>query len=258
MAIFRKVHTSIWSDSFFSELDKDKKLFYLYLLTNERTKQCGVYEITKRQIAFDLGYSIDRVSILLEYFISKKKVKYNEDTCEIGLANWLKYNSSTSPKVQSCINKEFGEVKDTLLIEYVKGIYTESQEEKEEEQKQEQKQEEEQKPDTDLNNDSEAELEIWPTFEDFWTAYNKKVGAKEKCKKKFDKLKQDTKEIIMNHIFIYVKATPDKQYRLNPETFFNQKAWENEIINKNGTGQKGFTERVGQYFDATNPDYKDL
>lgn len=29
---------------------------------------------------------------------------------------------------------------------------------------------------------------------------------------------------------------------------------------KNGTGkkQKGFTERVGQYFDATNPDYKDL
>ena len=28
MAIFRKIHTSIWSDSFFSELDKDKKLFY--------------------------------------------------------------------------------------------------------------------------------------------------------------------------------------------------------------------------------------
>lgn len=31
-----------------------------------------------------------------------------------------------------------------------------------------------------------------------------------------------------------------------------------QIKNGTGTKQKGFTERVGQYFDATNPDYKDL
>ncbi len=84
----------------------------------------------------------------------------------------------------------------------------------------------------------ETKVEIWPTFEDFWTAYAKKVGSKEKCKQKFDKLNQDTKEIIMNHVFDYVKSTPDKQYRANPETFFNQKRWENEIIiNSNGKQQ---------------------
>ena len=133
MAIFRKIHTSIWSDAFFSELDNEKKLFYLYLLTNERTKQCGVYEITKRQISFDLLYSIDRVSELIKYFILENKIRYNEATKEIALANWLKYNSSTSPKVKTCINKEFSLVKDTVLIEYVKGIYTLSQEEQEQE-----------------------------------------------------------------------------------------------------------------------------
>ena len=134
MAIFRKVHTSIWSDPFFSELDKDKKLFYLYLITNERTRQCGVYEITIRQISFDLSYSKDTVSKLLKYFISKRKINYNYETNEIALGNWLKYNSSTSPKVQSCIDKEFALVKDRVLIQYVKGMYTESQEEQEEEQ----------------------------------------------------------------------------------------------------------------------------
>ena len=110
-------------------------------MTNERTRQCGVYEITKKQIAFDLGYSIDKVSILLKYFISKGKIRYNDDTKELALGNWLKYNSSTSPKVQSCINKEFSLVKDTLLIEYVKSIDTHLQEEQEEEEEKEEKRE---------------------------------------------------------------------------------------------------------------------
>ena len=134
MAIFRKVHTSFWSDSFVSDLDTEHKLFYIYLMTNERTRQCGVYEITKRQISFDLGYSIDKVSRLLTYFIKSGKIKFNDKTNELAVGNWLKYNSSTSPKVKSCIDKEFSLVKDTLLIEYVKSMDTQSQEEQEEEQ----------------------------------------------------------------------------------------------------------------------------
>ena len=103
-------------------------------------------------------------------------------------------------------------------------------------------------------NKDQSEVEIWPTFEDFWTAYAKKVGSKEKCKQKFDKLNQDTKEIIMNHIFIYVKATPDKQYRANPETFLNQKRWENEIIKTNGKGQT--TSAANEFFKNADPNYK--
>jgi hypothetical protein len=141
MAIFRKIHTSFWSDTFIQDLDNDHKLFYLYLLTNERTKQCGVYEISKKQISFDLGYSIDRVSKLLKYFIDNKKIRYSEATKELALKNWLRFNSSTSPKVLSCIKSELSSVKDRVLIEYIYSMDTASQEEQEKEEEQEQEQE---------------------------------------------------------------------------------------------------------------------
>jgi hypothetical protein len=137
MAIFRKIHTSFWSDTFIQDLDNDHKLFYLYLLTNERTKQCGIYEISKKQISFDLGYSIDRVSKLLKYFIDTNRIMYSEPTKELALRNWTKFNGSTSPKVVSCIKSELLNVKDRVLIEYVNGMYTASQEEQEQEQEEE-------------------------------------------------------------------------------------------------------------------------
>jgi hypothetical protein len=36
MAIYRKIHVSFWSDSLVSELNDKSKLFYLYLITNEK------------------------------------------------------------------------------------------------------------------------------------------------------------------------------------------------------------------------------
>jgi hypothetical protein len=141
MAIFRKIHTSFWSDPFIQDLDNDHRLFYLYLLTNERTKQCGIYEISKKQMSFELGYSIDKVSKLLAYFIKVGKILYSETTKEVALKNWMKYNGSTSPKVVSCIKSELCSVKDRVLIEYVNGMYTASQEEQEEEEEKEEEQE---------------------------------------------------------------------------------------------------------------------
>jgi len=142
MAVFRKIHTSFWSDPFTSELDSEKKLFYLYLLTNEKTKQCGIYEISKKQICFDTGYNINTVSKLLEYFIKNGKIMYSESTNEIAIKNWVKYNYSTSPKVVTCIQSELKLVKNRVLIEYQNGIDTLSQEEKEEEQEEEETKEE--------------------------------------------------------------------------------------------------------------------
>ncbi len=158
MAIFRKIHTSFWADTFVQDLDTDHKLFYLYLLTNERTKQCGIYEISKKQISFDTGYSIDKVSKLLNYFIKVGKIMYNDITKELAIKNWNKFNSSSSPKVVSCINTELYNIKDRVLIEYVNGIYTASQEEQEQEQEEE---EEEKEKDGNLSlllNKSELEL----------------------------------------------------------------------------------------------------
>ena len=112
------------------ELTPEQRYFYLFLLTNDKTKQCGIYEITKRQICYDTGYNIDTVSKLLQYFISSDKIRYNPETNELAIKNWRKYNESSSPKVQSCINQELSTIKDKTLIEYLYSIDTQSQKNK--------------------------------------------------------------------------------------------------------------------------------
>ena len=74
------------------------------------------------------------------------------------------------------------------------------------------------------------ELEIYPTFADFWNLYDKKVGRKELLAKKFLKLPYKDKMKIMETLPDYVRSTPDKQYRKNPETYLNNRSWEDEII----------------------------
>lgn len=67
----------------------------------------------------------------------------------------------------------------------------------------------------------------WPTFNDFWEAYQYKVG-KELARKKWLKLRHTEKVAAMTFIPQYVKCTPEKKYRLHPTTFLNQKAWHDE------------------------------
>ena len=207
MAIFRKIHTSFWSDPFIQDLDNDHKLFYLYLLTNEKTKQCGIYEISKKQISFELGYSIDRVSKLLTYFIKTGKILYSETTKEIAIKNWNKFNGSTSPKVVSCIISELKNVKDRVLIEYVNGMYTASQEEQEEEEEQEQ--------------------EVSIDFENLWTLYTKK-GNKLKSIESFNNLKKSEISAAAEHIPKYIQNHIDNdkmEYLPHFTTYLRGKRW---------------------------------
>lgn len=82
--------------------------------------------------------------------------------------------------------------------------------------------------------EEQAELETYPTFEDFWEEYDKKKGEKGKLKKKWLALTQKERELIMDYIPNYKASQPEKKYRLNPETFFNNKAWNDELIFDNG------------------------
>lgn len=67
-------------------------------------------------------------------------------------------------------------------------------------------------------------------FDVFWDKYDKKVGDKEKLKKKWDKLPLDIQNKILEYIPQYIESQPDKKFRKNPQTFLNQKSWEDELI----------------------------
>lgn len=80
------------------------------------------------------------------------------------------------------------------------------------------------------------EVSIFPSFEDFWNAYDKKVDPKT-SKGLWLKLTQDMKEKIMNYLPDYKLAEPNKKYRKNPETFLRNESWNDEIIKHNGNQQ---------------------
>jgi hypothetical protein len=73
-------------------------------------------------------------------------------------------------------------------------------------------------------------------FEFFWKEYDKKVGDKEKIKKKWLRLTEDERELIMSYIPKYKQSQPDKVFRKNPETFLNNHGWLDEIIKKQTNG----------------------
>lgn len=85
-------------------------------------------------------------------------------------------------------------------------------------------------------------------FKEFWDLYDKKVGNKEKILKKWLKLNLKDRSAIMEYLPKYIEATPDKKYRKNPETFLNNRAWEDEII-RNNTNNKYEKRDVSKFYD---------
>lgn len=68
------------------------------------------------------------------------------------------------------------------------------------------------------------------TFENAWNLYQKKVGSKDKLEKKWNSMSFKERKAATEYIPLYVVSTPDKQFRLNFQTFLNQKRWNDEII----------------------------
>ena len=66
------------------------------------------------------------------------------------------------------------------------------------------------------------------SFNEFWSDYGKSVD-KTKCKAKFEKLSDEIKIKIKEVLPLYVKSTPDKQFRKNPQTWLNGECWNDEV-----------------------------
>jgi DnaD/phage-associated family protein len=119
---YRLIYSQFWSDpKVMEEMTPEDKLFYLYILTNVSTTNCGIYMITKKQMAFDMGYSVETVNCLMDRFINKHKlIAYNPTTYELAIKNWGRYNLNRGGKpVIDCLTSELGRVKDKKHIEYI-------------------------------------------------------------------------------------------------------------------------------------------
>ena len=116
MAVYRHIHIDYWQDGFVLDLTPEEKYFYIYLMTNSKTSQCGIYELPKRIIETETGYNRETVGKLLNRFIEYKKIVYCEETREVFLMNWIKHNKIVSPKVKKCVYEELKKIKSMDMV----------------------------------------------------------------------------------------------------------------------------------------------
>src|ERR1035437_6267702 len=150
MAVYRQVQTAYWQDEFVLQLTPEERYFYIYLLTNSKTKQCGIYQLPMQVIVMETGYNLETSEKLLKRFVEYGKIICNKITKEIGILNWPRYNPMESPKTRACVEKELKEVKDKSMIEVIypdrypiQGVSQEEQEEEKEQAEEEEKEKEE-------------------------------------------------------------------------------------------------------------------
>lgn len=116
MAKYRQIHTKFWNDGFILDLTPEEKFFYIYLMTNSNTTQCGIYELPKPIIEIQMGYNRETVDKLLLRFQEYKKIYYNNATKEIMILNWIKYNKPNNLNAEKCVNRELKDVKNRKFV----------------------------------------------------------------------------------------------------------------------------------------------
>lgn len=129
MAIFRNVNMSFWTDpKVVDDYTPEDRYFMLWALTNNYTNISGCYEVSKKQIASDLGYdpSSNIVDNLLKRFQeTHKTIEYDFETKELLVKNWSKYNWSASPKLDVPLLAAIEKIKSDRFYDFMATLYNE-------------------------------------------------------------------------------------------------------------------------------------
>jgi hypothetical protein len=70
------------------------------------------------------------------------------------------------------------------------------------------------------------------SFDVFWEAYGKKVGNKKLCIQRWNKLKDQERQTIIDTLPTFIASIRDKQFLPYPEKYLNQRRWEDELYVK--------------------------
>ena len=79
-----------------------------------------------------------------------------------------------------------------------------------------------------FNNNKNNNKELNILFDVFWNLYDKKV-SKQKAEAKWNKLKDDDRVKIIDTLPAFLARIKDKQFQPNPDTYLNNRRWEDEL-----------------------------
>lgn len=242
MAIHRNIQMSFWTDTkICDEFSPNEKYMYLYLMTNPHTNLCGCYEVSVRQIVFETGLEKKTVNSLLSDLKAKGVIDIAEETHELLLIHWHRYNWTSSDKFRKALAESISYVRHQgfkdYLTEVFEGIDAVYDHEK-------------------YHNDTVSipypypmdtsvsvtdtvtdTVSVTDEFEQLWSLYPKKQG-KNSALKAYEKARKDgvTYEEVKNGIKAYSEYVrgKDTQYIKMGSSFFNQRAWQDDWSIKDG------------------------
>lgn len=120
MASYRNLQMSFWTDAKILEnFSAMEKYMYLYLLTNPHTSLCGCYEISFVTAASETAIKKSEVKRLVTKLIEKGVIDYSEETNEVLLLHWHKYNWTSSEKLRASLEKIIAHVKCLKFQQYL-------------------------------------------------------------------------------------------------------------------------------------------
>lgn len=121
MGIYRTISVTFWTDPKVVDFSAEDRYMMLYLLTNPHANITGCFEVNFRQMAFEMGHSTESVICIIQRLAEKHKIiQYCQETSEILILNWFKYNwSGGSPNVLKAVKSSAESIKCDKFREYV-------------------------------------------------------------------------------------------------------------------------------------------
>lgn len=115
----RIVDTDFWtSRQVIDKYSVEDKFFALYLMTNGRSTQVGIYSLPKKVMSFETGYTTEVIEVLIDRFSKEYgEIVYSERTQEVTLLKSLSYSILTGGRpVHDLLERELRAVEDGTLI----------------------------------------------------------------------------------------------------------------------------------------------
>jgi ribosomal protein S17 len=91
MSKYKPLYSSIWTDNQFENYSPEKKLVYIFLLTNQYVEKSGIYKVSVRQIAFNTSVTNDLINDIINELINEGKIQYDFKEGIIFIKNLFKY-----------------------------------------------------------------------------------------------------------------------------------------------------------------------
>jgi len=125
MAIYRTIQMSFWTDSkVVDDFTPEDRYFYLYLMTNPHTNLSGCYEISIRQMSNETGYKEEVIKKLIQRMQKEHRViLYDDETKELLLVNWSKFNWTKSEKFRKPLFDEIQKIKKAEYKGFLNDLY---------------------------------------------------------------------------------------------------------------------------------------